>query len=127
MNTGRFLGFTATPKNITFIDDISGQIKRGTHAIFDETHMATPAAKAPEAAQALQRLGYHRNESWVTEEYNKDLSNNKQILLVQKLSATAHPPLQGSKQAAGYDLFSDSSEITIEPGKIQLVPTGISF
>ena len=125
--TGRFLGFTAAPKNIKFIDDISGQIKTGTHVIFDEAHMATPAEKAPLAAQDLQRLGYHRNKSWVTEEYNKDLSNNKQILMVQKLSATAQPPLQGSKQLAGYDLFSDSSGITIEPGEIQLVPTGVSF
>ena len=51
--TGRFLGFTATPKNINYIDDNTGTVKSGTHAIFDETHMATPAAKAPLAAQAL--------------------------------------------------------------------------
>ena len=42
---GRFLRFTATPKNINYIDDTSGQIKSGTHAIFDEAHMATPASK----------------------------------------------------------------------------------
>ena len=37
----------------------------GTHVMFDEAHMTVPAAQAPLAAQALQRLGYYTRESWI--------------------------------------------------------------
>ena len=113
--TGRFLGFTATPKNINYIDDKSGQLKSGTHSIFDEAHMTTPASKAPLAAQALQRLGYHMNESWIMDENRKLIDNQAQPLLVQKLSPQAKIPTKGSKGAIGYDLFSNDSPITIQP------------
>ena len=121
--TGRFLGFIATPKNINYIDDNSGKVKLGTHAIFDEAHMATPASKASLAAQALQRLGYHMNESWVKDKNNKHHADNTDPLLVQKISATTKVPERGSTKAAGHDLFSDKTTTTIQPNEIQLVPT----
>ena len=89
--------------------------------------MTTPASKAPLAAQALQRLGYHMNESWIMDENRKLIDNQAQPLLVQKLSPQAKIPTKGSKGAIGYDLFSNDSPITIQPNELQLVSTGIAF
>ena len=58
--------------------------------------MATPAAKAPLEGQDLQIFGYHRNESWVINKKNKDISTNKQILLVQNF--LQHPILHYKDQ-----------------------------
>jgi hypothetical protein len=54
---GLFLGYTATDKNIIYIDKASQKIKIATHAIFDEAHMTVPDSKAPLEAQTLQCLG----------------------------------------------------------------------
>ena len=48
--SGKFLGFTATPKNINYIDDTSEQLWSSMHTIFDEARMATPAGQVPLAA-----------------------------------------------------------------------------
>ena len=64
--------------------------------MFDEAQMATPAVKTPLAVQALQQLGHHKNESWVTEENKKQLSTADKPLWIQKLSATAKNPEKGS-------------------------------
>lgn len=47
---------------------------------------------------------------------------------IKKLTETAMLPTQGSPQAAGYDLYADlpGGSITIEPGSIQKIPTGIA-
>ena len=89
--------------------------------------MAIPASKAPLVAQALQRLGYHMNESWVKENNNKQHANSADPPLVQKISLTAQVPKRGSTKAVGYDLFSDETTTTIQPNEIQLVPTGIDI
>lgn len=46
-----------------------------------------------------------------------------------KLSPTAHEPTRGSEQAAGYDLYADldADYITIHPGEIQKISTGIAI
>ena len=61
---GIFLGYTATSKNVYIKDDKTNKVKIGSHVIFDEAHMSVPTNTAPLAAQALQRLGYHNDESW---------------------------------------------------------------
>lgn len=47
---------------------------------------------------------------------------------IKKLTETAVLPTQGSPQAAGYDLYADlpDGSITIEPGNIEKIPTGIA-
>ena len=123
---GRFLGFAATPKNINYIDDTPGQIKSGTHAIFDEAHMTTPSNKAPLAVQALQRLGYHHSESWVTAENEKTAPKLKSTLLITKITPDANIPCKGCPNSVGYNIFSNECTI-IQPHKLQLVHTCISF
>lgn len=47
-----------------------------------------------------------------------------------KLSATAHEPLQGSKYAAGFDLYADlvgERYITLVPGEVRKISTGIGI
>ena len=84
------------------------------------------ASKAPLAAQALQRLGYHNSESCITADNKKMVSNIKPILLITKLTPDAKIPRKGSPNSVGYDIFSNEC-ITIQPHKLQLVHTGISF
>lgn len=47
---------------------------------------------------------------------------------IKRLNDTATMPTQGSTLAAGYDLYADLPEgpVTINPGQIQKIPTGIS-
>ena len=124
---GIFLSFSATDSNIYFIDDDSGRVKIGQHVVFDEAHMTVPAGHAPLAAQALQRLGYYVNESWIDEEKSKQAKTEAdESLRVVKLTDTAKLPTRGTDESIGYDVYLDETEVTIEPGQIQLLPTGIS-
>ena len=88
--------------------------------------MATPASKTPLVAQALQRLGYHHSESWVTAENKKTAPKLKSTLVITKLTPDAKIPCKRSLNLIGYDIFSNECT-TIHPHKLQLVHTGISL
>jgi len=94
-NQGIFLTFCATDSNIYYIDDDSGSVHTGRQVLFDEDHMTVPAAIAPLAAQALQRLGYYVRESWIDastmSEHTSDLRNTMQVQLL--MSTAIAPPL----------------------------------
>ena len=122
---GIFLTYTATDNNVYYIEHDSGQVRIGQHVIFDEAHMTTPAGYAPLAAEALQRLGYHVKETWV-EEVEQEKINANDKLRVKRVTDTATLPTRGSDEAVGYDVYLDMPEITINPGDLQLLPTGIS-
>ena len=122
---GIFVGYSATDKNIYYIDEKTGRVKSTAHAIFDEAHMSVPASKAPIAAQTLQRLGYHTREDWVDDILGND--NNKD-LIVQKFNTSATIPSTSTDQSIGYDLhYCGDKDITILPGKICKIPTGIGI
>ena len=53
--SGIFLGYTATDKNIIYLDTESGVVKTSHHATFDESWYLQP--KRPPAAQLLYDLG----------------------------------------------------------------------
>ena len=38
ISNGTFVGYTATTKNMYYIDDATNTVKNGTHALFDEAH-----------------------------------------------------------------------------------------
>ncbi|EMJ92418.1 deoxyuridine 5'-triphosphate nucleotidohydrolase [Leptospira kirschneri serovar Pomona] len=49
-------------------------------------------------------------------------------IFIQKLRPNAELPLLQTKQAAGYDIHAClDSELVLEPSKVVLVPTGLSF
>ena len=124
---GIFLGFTATDVNMYFLDDETGTIKAGQHIIFHEAHMTVPAGHAPLAAQALQRLEYDVKETWVEDEKKADAEQQQRAALqFYTLTATSTIPTHGSDKAIGFDLFLDLPSVTVEPGQVQLLPTGIS-
>jgi dUTP pyrophosphatase len=122
---GIFLGFSATQKNIYYIDEDTSRIKIGTHFIYDKAHMTIPVSKAPLAAQTLQRLGYYSKEDWI-EELFQDATHSK--LLVQQLTKTAITPSRSTTDSIGYDLHLDlEQDITIPAGTIMPLPTRIAI
>jgi dUTP pyrophosphatase len=70
-SAGRFLGYTATDKNILFIDSVTKRIKTATHVVFDEAGMTLPASELPPSAKILQQLG-HATETQATNEPDQD-------------------------------------------------------
>ena len=117
---GVFLGYTATEKNIKYLDDISGLVKTATHVYYDEAYMTTHASKAPLAAQTLQRLGYGFKEHWIKNE------DRQHEVLVQLLDKNAKPPSQSSEGAIGYDIFSNiKHNVSIQPNQKERIQTGI--
>jgi hypothetical protein len=70
--TGVFLGYTATDKNILYIDDISREIKTATHVIFDEAHLTAPRSKTPPTAAILQQLGFSEADQDQPDEQDDD-------------------------------------------------------
>lgn len=47
-------------------------------------------------------------------------------LSVKRLTDTARLPMRQTSGSAGYDLYADVEELTIQPGEICRVPTGIA-
>ena len=124
---GVFLSFTATSGNVNFIDDASGLIMTGTHVMFDEAHMTVPAAKAPLAAQALQRLGYYTRETWIDEEILQEHhADRNRDILIEKTTATAVTPTRSTSESIGIDIHSDMDDLVIPPGELKVILTGIA-
>lgn len=60
MNTsaGRFLGYTATDRNVYYLDTTTRRLKIATHCVFDEAGMTLPPAEHTPAIKALQQAGW---------------------------------------------------------------------
>ena len=58
---GKFLGYTATDKNIIYIDSVTKRVKTATHVVFDEAGMTIPASELSPSAKMLQQLGYAKD------------------------------------------------------------------
>ena len=117
---GRFLAYTGpTDKNIYFIDDDTGKVKDGTHAIFDEAHMTVPYQNAPIAAQALQRLGY------VASELDDTTETTTKPVEFTLINANAKYPTTTNE--GGYALYPDVDNLKIQPGETILLQTGINI
>jgi hypothetical protein len=57
-SNGRFLGYTATTKNIYYMDNQTRRIKIAAHCVFDEAGMTLPPAEHTPAIKALQQTGW---------------------------------------------------------------------
>ena len=122
---GIFLGTTAKDTNCYIHDTTTKRVKIGTHTIFDEAHMSIPASKAPLAAQALQRLGYHQKESLITDMNNKESADN--TVQVQLLQQLAKIPRRGTKGSVGYDAIYPGSNYTLKAGETRVFPLDIAI
>ena len=124
--SGYFLGYTATNKNVLYIDELSGRVKTATHIIFDEAHMSNRKGTAPLAAQTLQRLGYYSRETWIDDVVNLQDNNNVNFLIKQ-LTSTSTIPSRSTDGSIGYDISFDSSgPIILQPGQLLAFSTGIA-
>jgi hypothetical protein len=57
-SNGAFIGYTATTKNVYFIDDKTYNVKMGTHALlFDEAHFTGKSTIGSTSTMVL-RVGY---------------------------------------------------------------------
>ena len=97
-SNGIFVGYTATTKNIYYINDSSLNVKIGVHALFDEAHFTSPKASAPLAAQALQVLGY----STFRVEFNDGKFKSKHSLRVILNSDKAVKSTKRNDHSIGY-------------------------
>mmetsp|Transcript_14552 Transcript_14552/g.20797 ORF Transcript_14552/g.20797 Transcript_14552/m.20797 type:complete len:1557 (+) Transcript_14552:1335-6005(+) len=136
-NAGIFLGYTATDKNIIYMDALTQEIKTANHVIFDEAHMTAPRSKAPPAATILQHLGFHNdavNGALPPVEVppcdallpHHPASANTSIAQIVLLTPNATTPTRGTANSVGYDLFS-AADVTIEPQSRTKVPTDVAI
>jgi dUTP pyrophosphatase len=129
--TGIFLGYTATDKNILYIDDISREIKTATHVIFDEAHLTAPRSKTPPAAAILQQLGFSeadqdQSDEQDTEQTPQTIQTPQGTAKIVLLDPTATIPTRGTPEAVGFDLVS-AVNIVLEPLSRCKVNTAIAL
>jgi hypothetical protein len=119
-STGIFLGYTATDKNIYYMDNNTKRLKISTHCIFEEASMTLPEMERSAVAKALQQAGF-TNEPETVPKLTTPLSPAESAisvitLQVQLLSDHAKYPTRATDGAAGYDLFS-ATDVFIQPNQ----------
>lgn len=98
------------------------------HLQFDEAHTSVPAALAPLAAEALQRLRYYNCKQWLDSDLREEIEQDKnQTLLLEKITSTAIIPSQATEHSIGYDLHSNNDDTIIPPQSTTIINTGISL
>ena len=136
-NAGTFLGYTATDKNIIYMDEQTREIKTSTYVVFDEAHLTAHRIRAPPSAVFLQRLGFDtsvQNQHDANDILLQDPSAEAQHATTTTaataqfvlLTTNAKLPTRGSPLSVGYDLYS-AQEITINPNSRVKVLTDIAF
>jgi dUTP pyrophosphatase len=123
-SSGRFLGYTATDKNIYYRDDHTHRIKITTHCSFDEAGMTLPPTERLPSSIALQQYGVS-NEITTTNEADHDAGSSNNELMVTLLSDHAKLPERATDDAAGYDVYS-ARQLIIKPGQRALIPLDIT-
>ena len=117
-----FMTYKGTDKLCYVVDDDGKNERASAHVSFDEAHLSEPPKQRPPMSKILEHAGYQQ-------EYPKkgiidDVAN--EVMNVQLLSEHATLPSKGSKESAGFDLYSAENAL-IEPGETKLVHTDISF
>lgn len=130
-STGTFIGYTATDKNVHYIDNTTHRIKTATHCTFDEASMTIPPALQSPAAKALQNLGYSNktsNGQTIAQHEQEPIDHDPGLhqLKIKLLPSHATMPERATTDAAGYDVFS-AAHILIPPQTRSLVPLDIQI
>jgi dUTP pyrophosphatase len=135
--TGTFLGYTATDKNIIYIDEHTHKVKTATHCTFDEAMMTVPRAQLSPAIIALQDAGYRGDlDNKVTSEPSSPTVTTAPMTLptppcsdafyVKPLSIHATIPTRATDGSVGYDLYS-ATDVIIPPLQRAKVPTDLAL
>jgi len=121
--TGRFLGYTATNKNMYLRDDKTHHTKITIYCTFDEAGLTLPALEQPPSSKALQNMGITEQQEPETTDTN--IATPEPMLQVKLLSDNATMPTKATDDAAGYDVYS-AKALTITPGQRALIPLDIA-
>ena len=135
---GVFLRYTATNKNIVYIDIETQQEKIGSNVRYDEANFINgsinPGGTAlrqagrgyekctTETEHAANKQANAKQETQITTSHPTPLSRVK----IMKRHPQAHMPVRATKASAGLDISTYES-ISIEPGETKAIPTGISM
>jgi dUTP pyrophosphatase len=122
---GTFLGYTATDKNVIYMDSVTKKIKTATHVIFDEAGYTLPAVQLTPLAKALQQFGSGEEEA-VETPAAATAKEATSKLQVKCLSLHATIPTRATDGSAGCDLYS-AIDITIMPKTRACIPLDITF
>ena len=121
--SGIFLGYTATTKNIYIKSDKTNRVHIVLHKLFDKAYMTTPLMELPPMAEALQNAGYNNTKSKTKD---KVISFDEVQIKIQLLSDKAIAPSRSTPQSAGFDLHSTIDAILL-PYTHLLVPINIAI
>ena len=119
--TGIFVGYTNTMKNVYVISDKTNTPQTITHKNYDEAHMNSYSNPLPPVALPLQRAGYnniHTNGKETT------IPPESSHLKVKLLSTHTKSPTRATPTSACLDLYYPS-EVAIEPHSTALIATYI--
>ena len=114
---GIFLRYTATDKNIVYIDIETHQEKIGSHVKYDEANFLTGSMNP--GAQALRQAGNQTTTS------TPSSSNDSTPIQFVKHHPDAILPSRATKASAGLDIAT-YQDIQIPPGALIKASTGIS-
>ena len=121
-NAGIFLNYTATDKNIIYLDSYTGKEKIASHVVFDEANFSddhdSPGSKALKAAGATKQMTQDQTAT--------DISQSDFAILVKKISNTAKLPTRATDGSAGLDIYANTKAV-IQPKDFIWIPTGISI
>ena len=115
--SGIFLRYTKTMRNIVYLDIKTKKIKTTTYAKFDEAHFSYD--DKPPGAKILIELGMTEQPHPIQDH---EIPPSLNII---KRHPDAVVPTQGSKNAAGFDLYSVET-VKIPPQHVATIDTGIS-
>ncbi len=141
--SGRFLGYTASDRNVYYMDSITRKVKITTHCVFDEAGMTIPEADRSSANTALQQHGYSTKFSEFPEQESsnrppipeQESSNRPPIMAdiiqqniawIKLLSHQAKMPSRATEDSAGFDVYS-ATMIIIPPTERRSIPLDISL
>lgn len=116
------MGYTATTKNIYYIDDDTIIVRNGVHVLFDELHFTAPRARTPLAAQAQKSLGY----STFLDKFNNGKFKYKHKIRLKPFSTHRKPPVSNKTASMGYNLLTSAKDTIINPGKSSALDTDIT-
>ena len=120
---GIFLRYTATDKNIVYLDTITNQEKIASHIIFDEANFSI-GSSAP-GAKALRYAGSDKESKLNCDTATKSISKNVSIK-VKKLHDEARLPKRATPHAAGMDIYSPEPFTINANSTTKMIPTGIA-
>ena len=122
---GIFLRYTATDKNIVYLDLETNHEKIASHVIFDEANFSTgsmaPGAKALHYAGSLNKE--HKPSNAIKDPHDSKAETN---LKIKKLHEEAILPKRNTVNSAGLDLHTPNC-FEIHAHSMKMVPIGIAM